>query len=85
MHAAHGTGVREVSIRIVAGAVIELAYFDRDTNADIDAQIAPMEKLVSIVEKIVRDRGWPGWLPWQMIGLVAVFDHTDESVENDFC
>ena len=56
-------GITGVSIRIVGGAALRLAHFDRDTTADIDAQIEPMEELTPIIETIARDRGWPNdWL-----------------------
>jgi hypothetical protein len=63
VRAAHTTGVTGASIRIVGGAALRLAHFDRDTTADIDAQIEPMKELTPIIERIARDRGWPnGWL-----------------------
>ena len=63
VRAAHKTGVTGASIRIVGGAALRLAHFDRDTTADIDAQIEPLEKLAPIIETIARDRGWPNdWL-----------------------
>lgn len=56
-------GLTRVSIRIVGGAALRLAHFDRGTTADIDAQIEPMESLAPIVANIARDRGWPAdWL-----------------------
>jgi hypothetical protein len=56
-------GVAGVSIRIVGGAALRLAYFDRDTTADIDAQIEPMDRLAPIIERIAGERGWPStWL-----------------------
>ena len=63
VRAAHEIGMTGVSIRIVGGAALRLAHFDRDTTADIDAQIEPMEELTPIIETIARDRGWPNdWL-----------------------
>jgi hypothetical protein len=60
---AHKRGVTGVSIRIVGGAALRLAHFDRDTTADIDAQIEPIGPLVPIIDRIARDRGWPSdWL-----------------------
>jgi len=59
VHAAHKTGVTGASIRIVGGAALRLAHFDRDTTSDIDAQIEPMEELTPIIKTIARDRGWP--------------------------
>ena len=60
---AHAQGIRGASIRIVGGAALRLAHFDRDTTADIDAQIEPVAAITPIVEAIARDRGWqPDWL-----------------------
>lgn len=60
---AHDQGITGASIRIVGGAALRLAYFDRDTTADIDAQIEPLASLAPIIERIARDRGWPSdWL-----------------------
>ena len=58
VRAAHEKGITGVSIRIVGGAALRLAHFDRDTTADIDAQIEPMDRLMPIIEAIARDRGW---------------------------
>jgi len=63
VRAAHANGITGVSIRIVGGAALRLAHFDRDTTADIDAQIEPMDQLMPIIEGIARGRGWPNdWL-----------------------
>lgn len=63
VRAAHENGITGVSIRIVGGAALRLAHFDRDTTADIDAQIEPMDRLEPIIESIARDRGWRNdWL-----------------------
>jgi hypothetical protein len=56
-------GIAGVAIRIVGGAALRLAHFDRATTADIDAQITPLAPLTPIIEDIARDRGWPtDWL-----------------------
>jgi hypothetical protein len=63
VRAAHENGITGVSIRIVGGAALRLAHFDRNTTADIDAQIEPIEELTPIIETIARDRGWTkDWL-----------------------
>jgi hypothetical protein len=63
VRAAHDNGITGVSIRIVGGAALRLAYFDRDTTADIEAQIEPMDRLEPIIKSIARDRGWRNdWL-----------------------
>ena len=63
VRAAHEKGITGVSIRIVGGAALRLAHFDRDTTADIDAQIEPIDELQPIIEGIARDRGWRNdWL-----------------------
>jgi Nucleotidyltransferase of unknown function (DUF6036) len=59
----HEHGIKGVSIRIVGGAALRLAYFERATTADIDAQIEPLASITPIIERIARDRAWPGdWL-----------------------
>jgi hypothetical protein len=56
-------GITGVSIRIVGGAALRLAHFDRDTTSDIDAQIEPIDRLAPIIEAIARNHGWPtDWL-----------------------
>jgi len=63
VRAARDSGITGVSIRIVGGAALRLAHFDRDTTADIDAQIEPMDRLEPIIESIARNRGWRNdWL-----------------------
>ena len=63
VRAARANDLTGVSIRIVGGAALRLAHFDRDTTADIDAQIEPVDPLVPIIESIARDRGWrKDWL-----------------------
>ena len=63
VRAAQKQGISGVSIRIVGGAALRLAHFDRETTADIDAQIEPMDHLVPIIEAIARNRGWRSdWL-----------------------
>jgi len=63
VRAAHDSGITGVSIQIVGGAALRLAHFDRDTTADIDAQIQPIDELLPIITKIAHDRGWRNdWL-----------------------
>lgn len=63
VHRAHAEGVLGASIKIVGGAALRLAYFDRETTADIDAQIAPLDSIAPIVRSIALERGWqPNWL-----------------------
>ncbi len=63
VRAAQDSGIAGVSIRIIGGAALRLAYFDRDTTADIDAQIEPMDRLEPIIESIARAHGWRNdWL-----------------------
>ncbi|HEY1530250.1 MAG TPA: hypothetical protein VGF80_05505 [Galbitalea sp.] len=60
---AHAAGLADVSIRIVGGAAIRLAHFERATTADIDAQIKPLDQIVPIAKEIALERGWPAdWL-----------------------
>lgn len=54
---------QSLSIRIVGGAALRIAYFDRPTTVDIDARIEPFEDLKPIVVQIARERNWPeSWL-----------------------
>lgn len=63
VHRSHAQGLTGVTIKIVGGAALRLAHFDRETTADIDAQIAPLTSIKPIIEAIARDRGWtPDWL-----------------------
>lgn len=60
---AHRRRVGPVSIRIIGGAALRLAYFDRATTVDIDARIEPSDELAPIIDEIAAERGWPGdWL-----------------------
>lgn len=60
---AHQQEITEVSIRIVGGAALRIAYFERSTTADIDARIEPIDKIIPIAQEIARERGWqPDWL-----------------------
>lgn len=60
---AHAQGLSGVTIRIVGGAALRLAHFDRDTTVDIDAQISPLDQLQPIIDRMATSRGWPAdWL-----------------------
>jgi len=60
---AHAEGVTDVSIKLVGGAALRLAYFEREATADIDAKISPLLSIAPIIQAIARDRGWPAdWL-----------------------
>lgn len=60
---AHAAGLSGVTIRIIGGAALRLAHFDRDTTVDIDAQIAPLDQLQPIIDRVATSRGWPAdWL-----------------------
>jgi hypothetical protein len=60
---ARAGGVAGVSIRIVGGAALRLAHFERATTADIDAQVEPLDLLAPIIANVARARGWPAdWL-----------------------
>jgi hypothetical protein len=59
----HAQNLTGVAIRIAGGAALRLAYFDRDTTVDIDAQIVPLDGLQPIIDGIAKGRGWPtDWL-----------------------
>ena len=60
---AHTQGLSGVTIRIVGGAALRLAHFDRDTTVDIDAQISPLDQLQPIIDRVAANRAWPpSWL-----------------------
>ena len=60
---AHERGLDQVSIRIVGGAALRLAHFERETTTDIDAQIQPLGEMATVIGEIARERGWPeDWL-----------------------
>jgi hypothetical protein len=74
---AHAAGVSGVSIRIVGGAALRLAHFDRATTADIDAQIEPLAPLTPIIEAIARDRGWAtDWLNNKAVMFIPTLGQT---------
>ena len=73
----HLRGIRGVSIRIVGGAALRLAYFERATTADIDAQIEPIGQITPIIEQIALDRGWPSdWLNNEAVGFIPAWGQT---------
>ncbi|MES2171165.1 MAG: hypothetical protein V4479_10670 [Actinomycetota bacterium] len=56
-------GITGATIRIVGGAALRIAYFDRATTVDIDAEIRPAEAIQPIIDEIAIERGWPSeWL-----------------------
>lgn len=60
---ARAAGVVGATIRIVGGAALRLAYFDRPTTVDIDARIEPYEKIEPLTRQIAEERNWPeDWL-----------------------
>ena len=60
---AREAGLKGVSVQIIGGAALKLAYFDRAITVDIDARLTPSAELVLIAEKVAAERGWPSdWL-----------------------
>jgi hypothetical protein len=77
VHQTHEQGVSGVSIRIVGGAALRLAYFERATTADIDAQIEPIAQITPIIEQIALERGWPtDWLNNEAVGFIPSWGQT---------
>jgi hypothetical protein len=77
VHLAREQGIQGVSIRIVGGAALRLAYFERATTTDIDAQIEPLAQLTPIIEQIALDRGWPNnWLNNEAVGFIPAWGQT---------
>jgi hypothetical protein len=71
VQAARDEGITGVSIRIIGGAALRLAYFERETTADIDAQIEPLAELAPIIESIASRRGWSrDWLNAKAVGYI---------------
>jgi len=74
VHQTHEQGISGVSIRIVGGAALRLAYFERATTADIDAQIDPLAQITPIIEQIALERGWPSdWLNNEAVGFIPAW------------
>ena len=60
---AHQRGLGPISIRIIGGAAIRLAYFERATTVNIDARIDPNGSLGELIDEIAAERQWPNdWL-----------------------
>lgn len=60
---AHQRGLGPISIRIIGGAAIRLAHFERATTVDIDARIDPNGSLSELIDEIAAERQWPNdWL-----------------------
>lgn len=58
--AANLTGL---SVQIIGGAALKLAYFDRAITVDIDARLHPSSELLALAETIATAHGWPDdWL-----------------------
>ena len=75
----HERGITGVSIRIMGGAALRLAHFERATTADIDAQIEPMNQIAPIVEQIGKDRGWSAdWLNNEAVGFIPAWGRSVE-------
>ena len=56
-------GLRGVTVQIIGGAALKLAYFDRAITVDIDARLSPSAEIVTIAEVVAAERGWPSdWL-----------------------
>ncbi len=68
-----------ISIRILGGAALRIASFDRATTSDIDAQIQSLDKILPLVEEIGRERGWPSdWLNDQAAMFIPRWGRTVE-------
>lgn len=56
-------GIRGTSIRVVGGAALRLAYFERHATVDIDARIEPRDAIGQIALAMAAERNWPkDWL-----------------------
>jgi len=52
-------GLAGVTIEIIGGAALRLAYIERATTVDIDARLAPEAQLAPIIREIAAERAWP--------------------------
>ncbi len=60
---ARKAGLAPITIELIGGAALRLAYFDRATTVDIDARLSPQHELAPIIHEIANDRGWPAnWI-----------------------
>ncbi|WP_348531829.1 nucleotidyl transferase AbiEii/AbiGii toxin family protein [Microcella indica] len=52
-----------MTIEIIGGAALRLAYIERATTVDIDARLSPEQQLAPIIRDIAAERAWPdNWL-----------------------
>ena len=45
-------------IRLVGGAALSIAYYDRRSTRDVDALISPAVPVLEVAQQIARERGW---------------------------
>lgn len=68
-------------IRLVGGAALAVAYYDRRATADIDAALSPAEPILEVVAEIAAERNLPtDWLNDKAMGYIP-FVGMDEWVE----
>lgn len=48
----------EAQIYLVGGAAISLGYFDRRLTTDIDARVAPADRVIAVAEEIAKENEW---------------------------
>lgn len=50
-------------IRVIGGAALALAYYDRASTADIDALLHPKDDILHVARHLATEHGWPpNWL-----------------------
>ncbi len=62
-------------IRLVGGAALSLAYFDRAATADVDAVLHPAELVKEAAAEIAARNGWPvDWLNDRALAYMSNYD-----------
>lgn len=76
----HRRGVT-AGIRLVGGAALAIAYYDRRATADIDAAFSPSGPVLDVVAEIAAERNLPAdWLNDSALGYIP-FVGLDDWVE----
>lgn len=66
----HDRGV-SAGIRLVGGAALAIAYYDRRTTSDIDAVLTPVDPVLEVVAEIAAEQNLPAdWLNNKALGYV---------------
>ena len=67
------------TIRLVGGAALSLAYFDRSATVDVDAVLHPAEPIKQAAAAIAARNGWPDdWLNDRAVAFLSHYDTADD-------